>query len=96
MMNLCFSLYENKFKKKPLPTQWSLHPLRFPRSRGTETPKGKGVNDQPLPTPPKGGEYKQPLMIANETLIGTLMKTEILTNNYTINYTNIIRRTVRR
>ena len=39
-------------------------------------------------------EYKQPLMIANETLIGTLMKTEILTNNYTINYTNIIRRTV--
>ncbi len=32
-------------------------------------------------------EYKQPLMIANETLIGTLMKTEILTNNYTINYT---------
>ena len=24
-------------------------------------------------------------MIANETLIGTLMKTEILTNNYTIN-----------
>ena len=30
-------------------------------------------------------------MIANETLIGTLMKTEILTNNYTINYTNIIR-----
>ena len=28
MMNLCFSLYENKFKKKPLPTQWSLHPLR--------------------------------------------------------------------
>ena len=58
--------------------QWSLHPLRFPRSRGTETPKGK--------------EYKQPLMIANETLIGTLMKTEILTNNYTI----IIRRTVRR
>ena len=82
MMNLCFSLYENKFKKKPLPTQWSLHPLRFPRSRGTETPKGK--------------EYKQPLMIANETLIGTLMKTEILTNNYTINYTNIIRRTLQR
>jgi len=32
-------------------------------------------------------EYKQPLMIANETLIGTLMKIEILTNNYTINYT---------
>ena len=41
-------------------------------------------------------EYKQPLMIANETLIGTLMKTEILTNNYTINYTNIIRRTLYR
>ena len=66
MMNLCFSLYENKFKKKPLPTS------------------------------PKGKEYKQPLMIANETLIGTLMKTEILTNNYTINYTNIIRRTLQR
>ena len=41
-------------------------------------------------------EYKQPLMIANETLIGTLMKTEILTNNYTINYTNIIRITLQR
>ena len=45
-------------------------------------------------------EYKQPLMIANETLIGTLMKIEILTNNYTINYTinytNIIRRTLQR
>jgi len=66
MMNLCFSLYENKFKKKPLPTS------------------------------PKGKEYKQPLMIANETLIGTLMKTKILTNNYTINYTNIIRRTLQR
>ena len=25
----------------PIP-QWSLYPLRFPRSRGTETPKGKG------------------------------------------------------
>ena len=29
---------------KPLPTQWSLHPLLFPRSRGTGTPKGRGTN----------------------------------------------------
>ena len=27
------------------------------------------VNDKPLPTSPKGKGYKQPLMIANETLI---------------------------
>ena len=54
MMNLCFSLYENKFKKKPLPTQWSLPPLRLlpvgqwvfdksPTFPGDRNPKGEGV-----------------------------------------------------
>ena len=35
-----------------------------------------------------------PLIIANETLIGTLMKTETLTENYTINYTEKTRSSV--
>ena len=29
------------FKRPLLPSQWSLHPLQFPRSRGTETPSGR-------------------------------------------------------
>ena len=31
------------YSKAPL-FQWSLHPLRFPRYRGTETPQGEDEN----------------------------------------------------
>ena len=44
----CDTLYKKNHKAspgkkitKPLPAQWSLYPLHFPRSRGTETPKGE-------------------------------------------------------
>ena len=35
------------FKWNPSLIQWSLHPLRFPRSRGTETPKGRRQDSPP-------------------------------------------------
>jgi len=42
----CDTLY--KKITKPLPAQWSLYPLHFPRSRGTETPKGEENNQLEL------------------------------------------------
>jgi hypothetical protein len=34
------------FDIKAPSNQWSLHPLRFPRYRGTETPKGERRNER--------------------------------------------------
>ena len=45
--NKCDTLYKKKITK-PLPAQWSLYPLHFPRSRGTETPKGEESNQLEL------------------------------------------------
>jgi len=49
--------------------------------------KDKKEKEASPPGPPKGGENKQPLMIANETLMVTLMISLSILNNYTINYT---------
>ena len=70
MMSLCFSLYENKFKKKPLPSLSSRNQrLLFGDSRGKAMENRTAVN------------YRQKNV--NWKLIELLNINAILANNYT-------------